>query len=201
MSAVLKGKPAPLLTWEQYEQAELKSEIRHEFANGRVFAMAGGTRNHNRIALNTATSLQQQLRGKKCEAFMADVKLRIDLHREHFGYYPDVMVVCDPADRSRLHVTRPAVVFEVLSKSTERIDRREKLLAYQAVESLQVYVLIEQTHPQATIYRRSSRWQSEVVNGLDAVIDLPEIDVQMPLSVIYERVDWQDEEPDGNDAA
>ncbi len=203
MSTALKVLPPPqrLLTWDEYEKAELKSEVRHEFAAGRLYAMAGATRNHNRIALATASALHQLLRGKSCEAFIADMKLRIDVHQEQFGYYPDVMVVCDKSDRHPLHSTKPAVVFEVLSKSTERIDRREKLLAYRAVESLQAYVLIEQSQPQATIYRRAVNWGAETVSGPDAMIKLPEIDVQLPLAALYERVDWSEVDADAEEPA
>jgi Uma2 family endonuclease len=191
MSAALKLLEPEPISWEAYEVQERLSDVRHEFVNGQMFAMAGGTWNHNRIAGDIFNALSNQLRGKSCEAFMADLKLRIDLNREQFGYYPDVMVVCDKQDQRQLHVTNPVVVFEVLSQSTARIDRREKLLAYQGVPSLQVYVLVEQTFPLLTVYRRHTQWQAETVKGLEAVLELPEIETRLTMSAIYERVDWE----------
>lgn len=198
MNAALKiqTQQPRVITWDDYERTERKSDVRHEFVNGQVFAMAGGSWNHNRVATSIVTDLSIQLRGKKCEAFINDLKLRIELGNEEFGYYPDVMVVCDKKDQRKFHVTNPTVVFEVLSKSTARIDRREKLLAYQGVSELQVYVLVEQTHPQLIVYRRSNLWSAETLEGLEAVLPLPEIGVELSLASIYERVDWDEVESD-----
>ena len=190
MSAALKLPLPHLCNWDDYEQTESASEFRHEFVNGRTFAMSGGSWNHNRIAGSVFAELSQQLRGKPCETFIADLKLRIKLGQDEFGYYPDVMVVCDRRDEQKFHVTNPSVVFEVLSPSTERVDRREKLLAYQGVATLDAYVLIEQTHPAVTVYRRAAQWHPESLSGLDAVLSLPEIRVNLPLATVYERVDW-----------
>ena len=196
MSTALKLDEPQLISWENYESMESRSQQRHEYVNGQVYARAGASWNHNRVAGNVFGELRQQLRGKRCEAFMADLKLRIDLRREQFGYYPDVMVVCDPKDQGTLPVTNPTVVFEVLSKSTARIDRREKLLAYPAVPSLMAYVLLEQSQPVVTIHRRSDQWQAETVVGLQAVLALPEVGAELPLSLIYERVNWGEVEAD-----
>ncbi|MBL9114983.1 MAG: Uma2 family endonuclease [Verrucomicrobiaceae bacterium] len=194
MSAALKLQEPELVSWEVYETKEKLSDVRHEFVNGQVFAMAGGSWNHNRIAGDIFNSLSNQLRGKPCEAFMSDLKLRIDLNHEQFGYYPDVMVVCDKQDQHQTHVTNPVVVFEVLSQSTARIDRREKLLAYQGVPGLAVYVLVEQSFPMITVHRRSNQWQAEIIKGLDGVLTLPEIGSTLTLAAIYERVDWENVE-------
>ena len=196
MSAVLKMPPPSVVTWEDYERTERKAEVRSEFVSGQVFAMASASWNHNRIAGAIFTDLSIQLKGKPCEAFISDLKLRIQLGKEEFGYYPDVMVVCDKKDQQKVHVTNPEVVFEVLSKSTARIDRREKLLAYQGIPELEVYVLVEQQFAQVTVYRRSDLWQGETLSGPDAILALPEIEAQLPLTSIYERVDWDDVESD-----
>ncbi len=196
MTAELKLPPPKAISWTDYERLERQSEVRHEFVNGQVFAMAGASWNHNRIALDIARHLGNKLVGKPCEAFMSDLKLRIQLGTEELGYYPDVMVVCDKKDQRKVHVTNPTVVFEVLSKSTARIDRREKLLAYQGIPELQVYVLVEQRYPQITVHRRSGLWHGETFSGPDAILSLPEIEIELTLAAIYERVDWDDVETD-----
>ena len=198
MSAALqlKAAPAAKFTWTEYQKLDAASEVRHEFVNGEVYAMAGATGNHNRISLNVAAELHQALKGKPCEPFTVDMKLRIELGMDEIGYYPDVMVVCDPEDRNQLFRSAPTVIFEVLSKSTRRIDTREKLLAYQAIPSLQVYVMLEQTCKRAMIHRRSNNWWPEIVEGDDALVTLDEIGVKLLLKDIYARVDWSEVEPD-----
>lgn len=172
------------------------SEVRLEFVNGEVYAMAGGTDNHNRISVNVLGELHQALKGKPCEPFAVDMKLRIEFGMDEIGYYPDVMVVCDPGDRNKLHRTSPKIIFEVLSKSTRRIDMREKLLAYQAIPSLEVYVMIEQSFMRAMIHRRSNNWWPEIIEGNDAAITLDEIGVKLSFADVYARVDWSEEEPE-----
>lgn len=182
--------PAPL-TWEEYEAAEGASDERYEFLAGRMYAMAGATDNHNRIALNIASALHRLLEGKKCEPFMSDMKLKIALGADEFGYYPDVMVVCDPKGIHGTHVTKPTVIIEVLSDSTERIDRREKRLTYQSIRSLEVYAVVDQAKAEVTLYRRSTHWKGETVSGLKSTVKLPEIGADLTMQSIYSRVDWR----------
>ncbi len=134
------------LTVEEYLQLEQTSEIRHEYLGGQVFAMSGGSKEHNTITLNIASRVRSHLRGGSCSVFMADMKVRIQLasQRKSIFYYPDVIVTCDPDDQDRFFLNYPCLIIEVLSPSTETIDRREKLLNYQTLESLQEYVLVSQ---------------------------------------------------------
>src|SRR6266404_4951317 len=113
-----------LLSVEDYLKGERVSEIRHEYVGGYVYAMAEASDDHNRIAGNIFGELHQRLRGKRCEPFMADMKLKIS--GGHAFYYPDVLVAGDPSDKARYFRERPTVVFEVLSPETERSDHREK---------------------------------------------------------------------------
>ncbi len=189
------AKSAPGISWEDYEAGELQSEIRHEFVNGQVFAMAGGSDNHNRIALNIAAELRRQLKGNPCEPFTSDMKLRIHREFDTLGYHPDAMVVCDPEDKHRYHRERPTVLIEITSTSTERIDKREKLLAYITIESLGEYVIIDQRRKHATVYRRSANWKPEVLEGDDAELALGSIGCAIPFADVYERVDWREQEP------
>jgi len=177
----------PLISVEDYLEGERHSEIRHEYVGGYVYAMAGASDDHNRIAGNIFSALHECLRGKRCEPFMADMKLKIPGGQAF--YYPDVMVACDPADNAKYFRERPTVVFEVLSSETERSDQREKWYAYALVPALKVYVLVSQEKGEVTVLRRGrpGPWIAEVVKGRDSILKLPEIQVEIPLARIYER--------------
>lgn len=144
-----------LLSEADYLALEEQSPIRHEYVDGEVYAMAGGSLRHNRIALNTASALLSALRGTPCQVFMSDVKLRV-AHDNAF-YYPDVVAACNeasPLAGEEKIVADPLLVVEVLSPSTETTDRREKLAAYRRVPSVKEYILISQDRQQVEIYRR-----------------------------------------------
>lgn len=190
----MKVPPTAKVSWAEYQKMDTASEVRLEFVNGEVYAMAGSTDTHSRIVLNLTAELRQALKGKSCEPFNSDMKLRIELGADEIGYYPDAMVVCDSTDRNKLYRTSPKVIFEVLSKSTRRIDTREKFLAYQAIPSLEVYVMIEQSFKRAIIHRRSNNWWPEIIDGEDAMITLDEIGAKLAFAEIYDRVDWSDVE-------
>ena len=113
-----------LVSVEDYLEGERLSEIRHEYVGGYAYAMAGANDDHNRIVGNIYSSLHQRLRGKRCEPFMADMKLKIPGGQAF--YYPDVLVACDPSDNAKYFRERPTVVFEVMSPETARSDQREK---------------------------------------------------------------------------
>jgi Uma2 family endonuclease len=176
-----------LVSVEEYLQGEKSSEVRHEYVEGSVYSMAGSSDDHNRIAINIAGELREQLRGTRCEPFMADMKFKMTVGQTY--YYPDVLVACDPKDNSKYHRERPAVVFEVLSSDTQRTDQSEKRSAYALVPSLKAYVLVSQEKMALTVLRRGrvGPWRAEVVAGPDAILKLPEIKVLIPLSRIYER--------------
>lgn len=124
---------------------------------------------------------------------MVDMKLRIQQGTDDLGYYPDVMVVDDnPADNDPRYCISPRVLFEVLAPSTRRTDTREKLLAYQSIPSLEVYVMLEQDFKRALIHRRSNNWWLEVIEGDHVVLTLDEIGVKLSFADIYARVDWSD---------
>jgi Uma2 family endonuclease len=172
---------------ENYLEGERFSDIRHEYVGGQVYAMAGASDDHNRIVANICGELRERLRGKRCEPFMADMKLKLP-DSEAF-YHPDVLVACDPSDNARYFRERPTVVFEVLSPETERTDQREKRLAYTLIPSLKVHVIVAQDKQELTILRRrrSGPWKAESVSGRNATLRLPEIKVEIPLARIYER--------------
>lgn len=186
----------PWISPQEYLERELKSEVRHEYFAGEVFAMAGASVEHNRIAGNIFAALHAHLSGKKCEAFMNDMKAHLEREKDEWFYYPDVMVNCEPAGQHKYFCDTPAIIFEVLSESTAPLDRREKRLAYQSIPSLHTYVLVDQERCHVTIYRRTpSEWTHEVIVAPgtaeltpDHAVELPEIELRLPLATIYARV-------------
>ncbi len=196
MSAARKLKPVAidgrnLFSVKDYLKGELVSPIKHEYVDGRVYAMAGARNIHNEIAGNTLGSLFIRLRGGKCRPWNSDTKIRIRSPRRIRFYYPDVSVVCRPNSRDDQYQDRPVLIVEVLSERTRRIDEGEKKEAYLTIGSLGAYLLIEQDTARVVAYRRKGRgFAQEVFEGLDAVIPLPEIGTELPLAEIYENVEF-----------
>jgi Uma2 family endonuclease len=181
-------QPNGWIAVQDYLDGERSSEVRHEYVDGRVYAMAGASDDHNRIVLNLSGELRSALRGKLCEPFATDMKVKIPPTFAEVFYYPDVMVACDPTDNAKYFRERPSLIFEVISPDTERTDRREKAIAYRQIPSVDVYVLIEQDRMAATVLRRSDPgWQSEALEGASAVLRLPHLGVEIPLDRLYER--------------
>lgn len=173
---------------EDYLAGERVSQEKHEYLAGAIYAMAGTTIGHDRIAGNIYGELRQQLRGKPCEAFSSDVKVRIRKDAADFFYYPDVTVDCSGAGDASLFANEPRAIFEVLSPETERIDRGEKLRNYQAIDSLEVYALVDQFHVAVTVYRRTADgWVMEFLTEKSDTLVMPAIDCTLSLSAIYER--------------
>lgn len=143
--------------------------LRHEYVDGQVYAMVGATRAHNRIALNVAVALRQRLRDAGCQVFGTDMKVRVAVAGIHRFYYPDAHVTCAPEPEPYFD-TQPCLIVEVLSESTERTDRTEKLAAYKLLPSLREYLLLAQDVPRVEIYRRSRDWQPEVFGAGERLV-------------------------------
>jgi len=184
-----------------YLDGELTSPIKHEYLGGVTYAMAGANNRHNRIATNTLVAMGTRLRGKPCQPFNADTKVRIRLPTHTRFYYPDGMVVCQPNPEEDSFQDNPAAIAEVLSKRTRRIDEGEKKDAYLTIPSLNVYLLIEQEAPLVTVFRRTETgFVREVYEGLETVIPLSEIDIELPLAEIYSGVECAPEPSDPEDS-
>ena len=178
-----------LISVEDYLEGEQRSEIKHEYLGGVIYAMAGANNAHNMIATNCLVQLGIQLDGKKCRPFNSDTKVRFQGDRRFHFYYPDAMVVCDPNPQSDTFQDHPVVIVEVLSDSTRRIDEGEKRDAYFQIKSLQSYLLIEQTPATAVVYRRrGENWEGEAYRSINDIIDLPEINAQLELKRVYSGV-------------
>ncbi len=178
------------LTVEEYLEGEQQSDVRHEYIGGLVYAMAGTSDEHNFIVGNLLAALHAHLRGKSCRLFMLDAKVRLQTNADDILYYPDLMVACDPRDTDRFFKRFPRVLVEVLSESTERIDRREKFLSYTQIETLEEYILVAQDKMEVTLFRRANRWQPEILNAATQSLALASIDFSILLPAIYEGVQF-----------
>ena len=171
---------------EEYLEGELHSPVRHEYVEGHLYAMAGASDDHNRIAGNIFSLLHCALRGKPCEPFIGDMKIKIQLASAF--YYPDVLVACDPTDKEKYYRERPVVIVEVLSAQTRRTDEREKAIAYRLVSTVDLYLLVEQDRVRITALQRTDTdWSREVVEGRTTALKLECLGVEIPMERIYER--------------
>jgi len=185
MNAVLKDNP---ISVEDYLQGELISDIKHEYIDGYVYAMAGASTNHGRIASNVAGELRQHLKNLPCDVLIADFKVNVNRHK---FFYPDVVVICDSNNADVYYTEKPLLIVEVLSNSTQRKDRTLKRLAYQSLPSLQEYVLIEQDFVDVEVSRRSVNWDSHHYFLGDEVY-FESLDLKLLVTEIYRRVDNED---------
>ncbi len=186
-----------LIAVEDYLAGELVSEVKHEYLGGVVYAMAGARNLHNVIAGNVFGFLHSRLRGKPCQPFNSDTKVRLRLTSHVRFYYPDISVVCDPNPVTDSFQDDPVVVVEVLSAKTRRTDEGEKKDAYLTIGKLAVYILVEQEPAAVVAYRRTEQgFVREVYASTGDVILLPEIETELPLAEIYEGVEFTPEPDD-----
>jgi Uma2 family endonuclease len=185
-----------LVTIDEYLAGELTSPVKHEYAGGYVYAMAGARNVHNTIAVSFVSLMHAQLRGRPCQPFNSDTKVRVRLAAHTRFYYPDGMVVCEPNPANDTFQDQPVVIAEVISDATRRIDEGEKRDAYLTIPTLSAYLLIESDSPRVVVYERSERgFVAHLYEGLDAVIPLPAIGAQLALADLFDRVDFSAAEP------
>jgi Uma2 family endonuclease len=176
------------ITPDEYLEMEETSEIKHEYIDGYVYAMAGANDPHVTIALNMAFAIRNHLRGTNCRVYMSDMKARVDsLNR---FYYPDVMVTCDPRDTQSQNQKRfPKLIIEVLSKSTEGFDRGDKFTDYQQIESLEEYVLVNTKRQRIDCFRKEDgRWFLESYSNTQENFQLSSINFEGKFVDLYEDV-------------
>jgi Uma2 family endonuclease len=179
-----------LMSHEDYLEGELHSEIKHEYVAGHIYAMSGASRAHNRISLNCSYLLQTGLSSTPCDVYVSDVKVRVEA-ADAF-YYPDVVVGCEPKDNNQYYLTQPKIIIEVLSPSTAQIDKREKLLSYKTIDSLQEYIIIAQDKCEIMLYERIDikNWNLTIL-GKNDKFKLESIDLEIVVSDIYARTDLE----------
>jgi Uma2 family endonuclease len=175
---------------EDYLADEAVRPTKHEYRDGFVYAMAGGTDAHNQIAGNVYTLLRTHLKSSLCRTYFADVKVCIE--ELNCYYYPDVMVTCDERDRpTSLFKRYPCLIVEVLSEATEAFDRGDKFADYRQIESLQEYVLVSQTRLQVEVFRRNAEglWVLHPYSKGDR-ISLTSVGWEGAIADLYEAVDF-----------
>lgn len=180
---------------EDYLSGEPLSEVRHEYIAGQVSAMAGASRNHNFVAGQCYATLLTHLNGSPCRPYIGDVKVRLLVNQKDIFYYPDVVVGCDPRDTHDHYLKFPKLIIEVLSESTQRLDRLEKFSNYITLDSLEEYVLLAQDKPEVTLFRRRTGWSQEIYSGLGARIILESVDLTISLAEIYQNVTVAAQQP------
>jgi len=189
----MKANKLPILSVKEYIQQEVESNIKYEYHNGKIYALAGGTLNHGLIGGNVYSEMRNKLKANKskCLPFNSDVKLHIEESNSYV--YPDTMVICGDIEQStedENSVTNPVLVVEVLSKSTAEYDRGDKFYLYRKIPTFKEYVLIEQKrHVVDVHYKRnnSDLWQITRYEGLDKVIKLQSIGIEISMEELYFR--------------
>lgn len=190
--ALAKVQPR-FFTPDEYLSLEETATSKSEYFRGEIFAMAGGSANHNRIAGNVYAMLNNGLRGSRCEAFNSDMRLLVKAHQLYT--YPDTMVVCGRIEFAKDRndtVTNPTVLVEVLSPSTQDYDRGQKFEFYRSLPSLQDYLIIHQDQIRLEYYHKLAdrQWVLLELNDSEAPLTIQSLNFEIPLHRIYERVDW-----------
>jgi Uma2 family endonuclease len=177
----------PRFTSAGYLELENDGAWKHEFVNGVVYAMSGASRRHNAIAGDFFSLVNAHLSPGPCQAFALDMKVHIKSGGDERYYYPDLFVTCAPDDRDEYASEQPVLIVEVMSASTEHVDRGAKLTAYTSIPTLQEYVLVSQDTVYAEVFRRKTGWSRETYTDAAEIV-LDSISLTLPLPAIYRRV-------------
>ena len=172
---------------DDYLNFEMSSDIKHEFIDGQIYAMAGVSANHERISGNVYRKFGNHLENSPCEPFGSDMKLRVNSN----FFYPDVLVDCKFDNSTPYFSTTPVIIVEVLSRSTRKTDETLKLMSYINIPSLQEYVMIEQDFVDVAVLRRKDNWFTQHY-FLGDVITFESIGLTLSVEDIYQRVDNED---------
>jgi len=184
-------------TIEDYFAQELESEIRHEYQNGEIIPMTGGTPEHNEIAGALYAAIRAALKGQSYRPFMSDQRLWIP--DAQIYTYPDVMVLSTPIQRQpgrKDTVINPVVIAEILSPSTQNYDRGDKFVAYRSIPTLQDYLLIDQNQPHVEHYvkQATDQWLLTDHEDLTQQIHLSSLQISLSLTELYENIEFSDPE-------
>jgi Uma2 family endonuclease len=186
-TALAYGGPRRL-TVEEYLQLE-EDGVRYEYVAGQIFAMSSPLIRHEALAANLLGHFHNQLHGGPCRVWSSHTAVRLQVSRDDIFYMPDVMIACGPFTDKILdgrYLTNPCVVVEVLSASTENIDRREKALNYRHLPSLEEYLVVAQRSMEVTVFRRSENWSPRVMTVPEDVFESRAVEVKIALADIYE---------------
>lgn len=182
---------------EEYLVRERQAEYRHEYVAGQIVAMSGATRRHNLISVNVTREISSSLKGRPCEVYAADMRVRLEGAR--FYTYPDVVAVCgEPLfeDGQLDTLLNPTAIFETLSPTTAAYDRGEKFAYYRQIASLQDYVLLSQDRILVEHFTRQGElWLYRALDSPEDVLHLVSIDCHIPLAEIYDKVVFEADSP------
>ncbi|MCY7337873.1 MAG: Uma2 family endonuclease [Chamaesiphon sp.] len=176
----------------EYLHLEEQSDLKHEYLDGEVYAMAGASDRHVTISGNLFAVLRSHLRGSGCRAYMSDLKAKIETSNRFF--YPDVMVTCDERDKSTSNYKQyPCLIVEVLSNSTEAFDRGDKFSDYQQLDSLQEYILISTNRQKVDCFRRNDNglWVLQPYSIQNPLVQIQSVNLDIDFASIYEDVEFQ----------
>lgn len=183
---------------EEYFRMESDAVEKHDYINGQIVCMSGGTAVHSLITANLIREVGNLLKGKPCRVYESN--LCVAVTRDVRYSYPDLSVVCeepqfDPRDKNKTTITNPRAVIEVLSPSTEATDRGEKFERYLKLPSLQEYALVVQTRPRIETFFRQpdGTWIFAYAHGLDASLHLRSLSIHLPLAEVYSGVEFPPE--------
>jgi Uma2 family endonuclease len=174
-------------TVEEYLALEESSDDRHEYVAGQIYAMSEPLQRHKLIAGDIFAPVHAHLRGKPCRPYMEKTRVNIKDHGADYFYYPDIVVACGQTlDEEEEFIDEHRLVMEIMSRSTERIDRREKAFTYRELPSIEEIVLISQKSLLVTVYRRAEEWAPVILTSLEEALELKSIGLTLPLRQIYE---------------
>jgi Uma2 family endonuclease len=182
----------PRYTAAEYLAREREAEYKSEYVNGHIFAMSGASRQHNIVAGNIYREINSQLRGRPCESYISDMRVRVS--ETGLYTYPDVVAVCGDihfADGQSDTLLNPTVIVEVLSSSTEAYDRGDKFVHYRRLESLQDYLLVSQETARVEHYvRQEEKWMLSEASALTDTVHLASVQCDLTLGDIYDKVQF-----------
>lgn len=183
---------SPKLTPAEYFDWEEQQICRHEYINGEVYAMSGGTQNHSRIGLKFGALLDSHLSNGNCRVFNADCRVKIVETNDYT--YPDVSVSCDSRDKTTTqYITYPCLIVEVLSDSTEAYDRGNKFFRYRQNPQLQDYVLVSSREIAIDLYRKSENGKWEIINYRPGdIVELQSVNLSFPIEQAYRGIDFSE---------
>lgn len=191
----MTAQPRHSISEEEYLTFERTSATKHEYYNGRVYAMTGAKEPHNLIAGNLVAAFHSQLRRKPCRVYASDMRVRVV--KTGLNTYPDITIVCGQpqfTDNVRDTITNPIVIVEVLSASTERYDRGMKFENYRTIDTLRDYILVAQDHHHVEHFARQERglWIFQEAVDISAVMHIQSIECMLKLEELYEKVDFEE---------
>jgi Uma2 family endonuclease len=180
----------PRFTPEEYFAWEEQQLERHEYMDGEVYAMSGGTINHSDIAMNFGTMLKNHLRGSGCTTLNSDARIKIFESNKYV--YPDLSVTCDDRDKSTpQYITHPCLIIEVLSPSTEAYDRGNKFKLYRKNPCLRDYVLVDSSKMAIDLYRKDDAGNWYIINyEAGDSIDLQSVNLTLSIEQVYEDIEF-----------